>query len=79
MEMNSTWNGSLSIGVTVLTPAQVISVIKAKQLPGLSFVIAASTEKSSVLYIGGQVTIVPAGSAGISLLPTPTGNGPPPY
>ncbi|KAL5490797.1 hypothetical protein EMCRGX_G015981 [Ephydatia muelleri] len=54
MEMMPTWSGTLSIGVTMLPPAQVISAIKAQQLPGQSFVIAANGEKSTVLYIGGQ-------------------------
>ena len=58
MEMNPSWSGTLSIGVTALLPAQVISAIKAQQLPGQSFVIAANGEKSTVLYIGGQVGCV---------------------
>ena len=56
MEMNSEWSGSLSIGVTALPMDQVISVNKAKKLPGQSFVLT-SSDDLTVLYIGGQVCL----------------------
>ena len=60
MEMNSEWSGSLSIGVTALPMDQVISINKAKKLPGQSFVLT-SSDDLTVLYIGGQVCLrVPA-------------------
>ena len=52
--MNPEWRGSLSIGVVALAQDQVISVSKAKKLPGQSFVISTS-EESTILYIGGKV------------------------
>ena len=55
--MNPDFHGSLSIGVTALSQDQVhvVSVSKAKKLPGPSFVISTSYE-STILYIGGQVS-----------------------
>ena len=57
MEVKPTWSGTLSIGVTTLPSAQVISVSKAQLLPGQSFVVAATGEKSTTFYIGGQVGV----------------------
>ena len=57
MEVDSKWSGSLSIGVTAQSTAQVVSVDNAKQLLGQSFIVTSSVngKPSLALYVGGQV------------------------
>ena len=57
MEVDSKWSGSLSIGVTTQSTAQVVSVDNAKQLLGQSFIVTSSVngKPSLALYVGGQV------------------------
>ena len=57
MEVDSKWSGSLSIGVTTQSAAQVVSVDNVKQLLGQSFIVTSSVNgKSSLaLYAEGQV------------------------
>ena len=54
--MDSKWSGSLSIGVTTLPPDEVVSVDKADELSGQSYVITSSTSKKfAALCVGGKV------------------------
>ena len=57
MEVDSKWSGTLSIGVTTQSTAQVVTVDNVKQLLGQSFIVTSSVNgKSSLaLYAGGQV------------------------
>eukprot|EP00731_Ephydatia_muelleri_P022384 Em0014g975a len=56
MEVDSKWSGSLSIGVTTQSTAQVVSVDNVKQLLGQSFIVTSSVngKPSLALYAGGQ-------------------------